>query len=233
MPREHFHRQLESLRALVGELGGLADDQLERAMRALEHHDATLAAAVIADDAAVNARCADADRLCTVLIAEQAPVGGDLRFILASLAVVAELERIADHGVAIARTVARTGGEPSEVGPLLATMASSARRMLEAALAAFDALDPEAARAVGRLDDAVDELQEAAYRLIVGRGDGDPARVARSVTMLWVTHDLERVADRATNIAEQAIYAATGERAELNAHTLPPLKTADPTVLLP
>jgi phosphate transport system protein len=218
MPREHFHRQLEELRSQVAAIGGMADDQLERAVRALEHRDAALAQAVVDGDAEVNARCARAQDFCVVLLAEQAPQAGDLRLILAALAIVAELERIADHATGIAKVVERMGAEPSDVQPLFDTMASRARRMLEAALSAFAHEGATAARAVGTADDEVDELQEAAYRLLIGRAQGDHDQLARAVGMLWATHDLERVADRATNIAEQVIYAATGERVELNAH---------------
>lgn len=217
MPRETFQQELAGLRRAVGELGSDACRQLERAMDALRRRDAALAESVRRDDRAINDTYARLEQHAVALIARQAPMAGDLRLVLASLSTATELERIADHAADIAEVVERTRDAPAfDVPATITQMAERAGAMLRDALAAFDAGDAAAAQALAVADDEVDALEEATYRALIERARSDPPQLEHSVSLVVVAHHIERVADRATNIAEHTVYAASGVLDELN-----------------
>ncbi|MYH40993.1 MAG: phosphate signaling complex protein PhoU [Chloroflexi bacterium] len=220
MPREGFHRDLELLQDQMLELGSMVDRAIDRALTALLERNIPLAEAVVRDDGEVNRMRYDIDTECLALLAQQAPVAGDLRVIVSVLSIVGELERIGDHAEGIARIVIMMADEPL-VKPLvdIPRMADRAQQMLRDSLTAFTERDVEAAYRVGEADDVVDELQERVYHDLVEIMLRDPSAVLPCTHLLWVSHNLERIADRATNVAERAVFAATGTQTEMNIST--------------
>jgi phosphate transport system protein len=218
MPRESFHRELDGLRADIVAMGVRVDEQIDRAARALMQGDVALADAVRRDDATINAEHARIDRRAVALIAEQSPVAGDLRVVLAALFCATELERMADHAADIGEIVMAMRDVPAIDPPRsIARMAERVRRMLRDAIAAYERGDVDGARALARDDDVVDALQEETYRALMDGVSTDGVAVERAIYLALAAHHLERVADRATNIAEQVVYVATGALEELNA----------------
>ena len=220
MPRENFHRQLTAIQDGVLELGSMVDRQIERAMQALLDRDMTLAEAVVRDDAEVNRARYDLDNTCLLLLAQQAPMAVDLRVIVSVLAIASDLERMGDHAEGVASIVVLMADEPV-VKPLvdIPRMAAISREMLRSSLDAFIARNVEAAFEVGRRDDAVDELQDIVYNDLVAIMINDPTTVEPCTHLLWVAHNFERIADRATNIAERVVFTVTGELPQMDVST--------------
>lgn len=220
MPREQFQHNLGLVEQGVLDMGAMVERQTERAMRALADHDLPLAHAVIRDDGEVNRTRFHLDNMCISLLAQQAPMASDLRLIVAVLAMVSDLERMGDHAAGIARIVLTSHDEPS-VAPLteLQEMSRRATHMVLEALDAFADRDIERAERVSSLDDEVDAQYVRLYRQLVQIMAADPDTVEACTHVLWVSHNLERIADRATNLAERVVFMVTGERAELDAST--------------
>lgn len=220
MPREGFHRELDLLQDQMLELGSMVDRAIDRALIALVERDLALAQSVVRDDDEVNRMRYDIDTACLALLAQQAPVAGDLRVVVSVLSIVGELERIGDHAEGIARIVLMMADEPL-VKPLvdIPRMAERGQQMLRDALTAFTERDVAAAQRVGEADDEVDELQERVYHDLIEIMLGDPSAVLPCTHLLWVSHNLERIADRATNVAERAVFMATGAQTEMNVST--------------
>jgi len=220
MPREGFDRELEQLQDQVLELGSMVDRSIDRAIAALVGRDVELAEAVVREDDEVNRARYEIDTACLAMLAQQAPVAGDLRVIVSVLSIVGELERIGDHAEGIGRIVIMMADEPL-VKPLvdIPLMAKRARQMLRDSLTAFSERDVPAARLVGEADDEVDALQEHVYHDLIEIMLRDPSAVVPCTHLLWVSHNLERIADRATNVAERAVFMATGTQTEMNIST--------------
>jgi phosphate transport system protein len=151
------------------------------------------------------------------LVATQAPLARDLRYIFAIMHIATELERMADYADGIAKLTLRIVDEPL-LKPLIdiPRMADIGRELLAAALDAFIEQDAAQARQVAGRDDEVDQLYEQVYRELLTFMIADPRTVPRATHMLWVAHNLERIADRVTNICERTIFAVTGEIEEMN-----------------
>ena len=217
MPREQFQADLDRLQDGFLEMGAMVDRQIERAVQALVDRDPALADAVVRDDSEVNRRRFELDNEAMQLLAQQAPMARDLRVVISVLSMIVDLERMGDHAKGIGAIVQMMSDQPL-VKPLvdIPEMAVRARSMLNNALDAFVAGDTDAAYRVGRADDGVDELQDRVYRDLVDIMIADPSTVEPCTHLLWVTHNLERIADRATNIAERVIFTATGELAEMD-----------------
>lgn len=211
MPREQFHRQIAALQDGVLEMGSMVERAVERAMQALMDRDVVLARSVIDEDKDINAIGFHLQNACISLLAQQAPMAGDLRVIVSVTAIMSDLERMGDHAEGIARIVITMQDEPL-VKPLidLPIMASRATEMLRNAVHAFVEQDVDAAYRVGAADDEVDRLYDQIYADLIQVMVGDPATIEPSTHLLWVAHNLERIADRATNIAERTVYSATG-----------------------
>lgn len=211
MPREQFHRQLEQLKDGVLEMGAMVDRAVERALRALVERDVALASVVVAEDEEIDEVHFNLQNQCLSLLAQQAPMATDLRVIVSVSNIIGDLERMGDHAEGIARIVVMMQDEPL-VKPLIdvPTMAERARTMLKQALQAFIDGDTAAAHEVGRSDDEVDELYDRVYQDLIQVMINDPTTVEPSTHLLWVAHNLERIADRSTNIAEQTVFAVTG-----------------------
>ncbi|MEZ4503023.1 MAG: phosphate signaling complex protein PhoU [Dehalococcoidia bacterium] len=214
--RVHFVEQLESLQRDIRTLAEDVDERLGEAFGVLESRDASLANDIVEGDHAINMRRHELEQECVRLLAEQAPVAGDLRLTVAALFAATELERVGDYAVAIARIASDIPGDASL--PFLGdiqSMGEQARAMLRSAVSALLERDAAVARDLARQDEAVDAAQQEIFARIVDRERVADAFEACAET-LWIVHNIERVADRATNIAERALYVTTGEVAELN-----------------
>lgn len=218
MALTRFAKELAALEADVLELGAMVDRQVERCMRALADGDVLLAHAVVRDDAELNRARFHLDNVCLSLLAQNAPYASDLRLIVAVLGIVTELERAGDHAEGIARIAVMIGGEPPPAAPLdeLATMAEQARAMLRDALDAFARRDLELAYRVGEDDDLVDAAYDGVYQTLIDTMLAKPTTVEPCTRLLWVSHNLERIADRSTNIAERVVFLVTGMLPQMN-----------------
>ena len=212
MPREQFQTDLTHLQDHVLEMGAMVDRQIERSIQALIDRDIALADGVVHDDDEVNRARSRIDNEALLLLAQQAPLAGDLRVVISVLSIIIDLERMGDHAKGIANIVQMMIDEPL-VKPLvdIPEMSTLSRAMLANALDSFIARDTAAAYRVVEADDGVDELQDRVYRDLVEIMIRDPSTIEPSTHLLWIAHNLERIADRATNIAERAIFTVTGE----------------------
>ncbi|MCC6190728.1 MAG: phosphate signaling complex protein PhoU [Anaerolineales bacterium] len=212
-----FDQKLIELRDNILWMGQLVDAAIERSLRALQAQDHTLARQIIADDTAINDLRFTVEEECLTLIATQQPAASDLRVIIAAMNIVNDLERMADHATGIAKTVLRMGNEPL-LKPLvdLPRMASVARDMLRRGLDAFVTHDAAAARQAAGADDEIDHLYKAIFDELLAIMSRDPDSLARGTYLLWCAHNLERIGDRVTNIAERVVFMTTGTMRELN-----------------
>ena len=216
-PRSPFDQKYAAIRDNILRLGQLLDAAIDRSITALKNQDQALARQVIADDTVINDLRFVVEEECLALIATQQPAASDLRSVITAMNVVNDMERMADHAAGIAKTVVRMGDEPL-LKPLvdLPRMANYARDMLERALDAFLAHDTEAARAIAAEDDEIDHLYKTIFDELLGIMARDPSTTSRGTYLLWCAHNLERIGDRVTNIAERIIFMTTGTMKELN-----------------
>lgn len=208
-----------SLRALQGEvlvLGNMVDRQLGRAIEALKQLDGEAARNIIQDDLEVNRKRFDIENRAIELIATQQPMASDLRTLVATLIITEELERMGDYAEGIAKIVLLYGNQPL-LKPLIdiPRMSEQARGMLRRALTAFMERDSDAARAIVKEDDVVDALYDQVYRELLTYMMQDPRTLDRATWLLWAAHNLERFADRVTNICERVVYEVTGQMEEI------------------
>lgn len=217
MAREAFLKQLTHLQDLVLEMGSMVDRAVDRSMTALLDRDAALARTVVENDKTVNALNFECQNEVISLITQQAPMARDLRLVVSVAAIMTDLERMGDHAEGIARIVIMMQDEPL-VKPLIdiPIMAGHAREMLRDAIQAFVDQDVDAAYRVGGRDDEVDGLYDRIYHDLIQIMIGDPSTIEPSTHLLWVAHNLERIADRATNIAERTVYSATGNLPQMD-----------------
>ena len=216
MPRESFDRDLKELQDEVLILGSMVEKAIDRSMGALKKRDLNMARQVVADDSIINQKRFDIEGKCVELIGTQQPMAGDLRIIVAVLHIIVDLERIADYSVGNARIALIIGDEPP-LKPLidLPRMAERAAEMLHSSLNAFINRDAAAARQVITEDDKVDDLYDQVFRELLTFMMEDPKTVTRATRLIWVAHNLERSADRVTNICERVIFVVTGKMEEV------------------
>jgi phosphate transport system protein len=217
MVRVEYNLELENLRGSVVAMSSMADKAIARAMDALQRQDVVLAEQVIIADKAINRQRWAIEDDALRLIATQGPMAGDLRNIASAFQIVTDLERIADHAAGIAKIAIDTSNEPP-LKPLvdLPRMAGIGREMLSEAITAYIEGDAELARRVAERDDEVDDLTDQVYRELLTYMLADPSTINRATRLLWVSHNLERIADRATNICERVVFAVTGALEEIN-----------------
>jgi phosphate transport system protein len=222
-PRSPFDQKYATIRDNLLRMGQLIDAAVDRSITALKNQDQALARQIIADDAAINDLRFVVEEECLALIATQQPAASDLRSVITAMNLVNDMERMADHAAGIAKTVIRMGDEPL-LKPLidLPKMATYARDMLKRALDAFLAHDAEAARAIAAEDDEIDHLYKAIFDELLGIMARDPSTISRGTYLLWCAHNLERIGDRITNIAERIIFLTTGTMTELNIKSTAP-----------
>ena len=206
---------LNDLNEKLLQMSSLVDLMIDRAMTALYDRDIALAAQVIADDLVVNdMRYATEDEALQILATQQ-PMASDLLRVVAAIHIAVELERMGDHASGIASLVKRLDSE-DEIESLhkLPKMAKRARSMVQAGVEAFVACDPDLAWAMIGKDDKIDRQYRRLFQEALNEMRDDDY-IRRATFLLWVGHDLERIGDRATNIAERVIFMATGDHIEV------------------
>jgi phosphate transport system protein len=212
--RATLDKELADLNADIIRLGSMADTAVERAMEALYSRNAELAMRVEQEDGLINDLRFQIEEKCLLVLATQQPVAGDLRTVVSTIHVATELERIADHAAGIARLVGRLESDP-EFDNLhkLPKMAKRARKMLEESITAFVERDTELARVMVGRDDKLDKHYQRLFTETL-QAMRDDDYILRATFLLWVGHDLERIGDRTTNIAERVVFMTTGEFVE-------------------
>ena len=217
MPRETFDRDLQRLQDEVLALGNMVENAIVESVEGLKQRDRDRSQRLIAEDRDVNKRrfAIEADAL--ILIATQQPMATDLRVLAAVIEIAGELERIGDYAKGIAKINLMIGEEPL-IKPLvdLPRMAEKASDMLHRSLEAFVRRDVALARAIPVEDDEVDALYNQVYRELLTFMLTDPRTIDQATYLLWAAHNLERAADRVTNICERVIFTVTGEMREMN-----------------
>jgi len=217
MAREGFHKRIKELERDVLELGEMVITAIDRSIEALKNLDDKGAKRVVENDAQVNKKRWALEDKCVDLIATQQPVASDLREIIAVLSIVRDLERIGDYAEGIGKIVLMHGDQPL-VKPLvyIPQMAEKAVSMLRRSLDAFIKRDAKLAREICAQDDEVDKLHDQAYHDLLSRMIDNPSVITRATYLIWAAHNVERIADRATNISESVVYLVTGTPGEMN-----------------
>jgi phosphate transport system protein len=207
----HFHEELRALRERLGAMGALVEARARDAITALLERRADLAALVASGDRAINDLELEIDDLAITLLALQSPLASDLRMVRSIIRVNADLERIGDQAVNIAHAVIRLLAKPA-LEPMadVTRLADVACDMLHEAVTAFSSQNTAAARAVLSRDDEADALRDVIFRTLLARMIEDPDTVERSLGLILISRSLERIADHATNIAEDLIFVVEG-----------------------
>jgi phosphate transport system protein len=220
MTREQYAHQLKDLRSSVVGMASMVDKAINNAVAALVQQDVPLAQQVVAEDRAINEHRWQTEEQALLLIATQAPMAKDLRTIAAAIHIVTDLERMADHAAGIAKIAIQTADrEPLKPLIDIPRMSEIARAMLHDVITAYIEDDQAAARAIVTRDDAVDGLYEQIYRELLTFMLADPTTIDQATHLLWAAHNLERIADRVTNICERVVFAVTGTLEELAVST--------------
>ncbi len=216
--RTVFHKKLEEIQNEILLMGSMVEKAILRSVEALKTRDLKLAQQVIADDKHINAKRFEIEDKCIQLIATQQPMASDLRIIMAVANVIAELERIGDYAEGIAKIVLMVGDEPP-LKPLIdiPRMAERTADMLRRSIQTFINRDAAAARQIAAEDDDVDDLYNQVFRELLSFMAEDPRTITRATRLIWVAHNLERSADRVTNICERVVFTITGKMEEIGA----------------
>jgi phosphate transport system protein len=215
--RTTFYREMERLQDEVLVLGSMVEKATLRAVDALKARDTAAAHAIEADDILINRKRFEIEEAALLLIATQQPMATDLRRLAAMVHIVTDLERMGDYAAGIAHICIEIADDPL-IKPLIdiPRMADKAASMLRRALDAFIARDVAAAEEIGAEDDEVDALYQQVYRELLMLMLANPRTIDQATHLLWVAHNLERVADRVQNICERIVFVATGRMREFS-----------------
>jgi phosphate transport system protein len=207
MERHHFEEELAALKQRLLHMGALVEGQTYKALVALMERRAELADEVVRSDKQVNDLQIEIDDRCIKILALQQPMATDLRLITSAMKMGADLERIGDQAVNIAETAIKLLAHPP-LKPVIdiAEMAETAQKMTKDALDAFVRRDAALARAVLERDDRVDQLKDRVFRLLLTYMMADPGTIERALGLILISRNLERIADHATNVAEDVIF---------------------------
>jgi phosphate transport system protein len=205
----HFDQELEALKAQLLQMGGRAEAVIQKAVEALKRRDPALARSVFEDDKAIDHLENEIEERCVRLLALRQPMASDLRFITAALKISNDLERVGDHAVNIAGSAIRLTEQPA-LKPLvdIPRMAQMAAAMLRDALDAYVRRDTATARRLCARDDEVDDVNRQLFRELISFMIEDPTTITRAMELVLVARNLERVADLATNVAEEVVFIA-------------------------
>lgn len=216
MPRVDYEKELRALQDELLMLGSMVEKAITKSVDALKRRDVETSKQVISEDDAIDELRFKLEDKCVEIIATQQPIAKDLRVVFSILHMAVELERMGDYAEGIAKIGIMIGQEPP-LKPLIdiPIMADKAVSLLRRSLNAFLNRDVEEAKKVCKDDDDVDNLYDQVYRELLLFMIQDPKTIQRATYLLWVAHDLERTADRATNIAERVIYMVTGKMSEI------------------
>ncbi|MGQ9683364.1 MAG: phosphate signaling complex protein PhoU [Anaerolineae bacterium] len=217
MTRETFDLELRRLQDSLLDLGSQVQEAMAGAIAGLVARDLDKASEIMAQDAVINAHRFALEEQCLLLIATQQPLASDLRIVAAVLDITSNLERMADHAKGIAKITIMLGRQPL-IKPLvdIPVMAQKARQMLAEALDAFVHRDVQAARALPKRDDEIDAYYDQIYRELLSHMLAAPRTINQATLLLWIAHNIERFADRVTNICERVVFTVTGELRELD-----------------
>jgi len=217
MPRQTLDREIHHLQDEVLLLGSMVEQALLNAIDALKRRDLEASRRVYNDDNLINEKRYAIENRVLILFATQQPIAHDLRFLAAILEVITELERMGDYAKGIAKINVLIGQDDVAI-PIreISRMGDLAVGMLHRALSAFIAEDVSMAYRIPREDDQVDELYNQVYRKLVAAMIADPDIIDQANYMMWVVHNIERTADRVTNICERTVFIATGELLEID-----------------
>jgi phosphate transport system protein len=217
MPRATFERYLSEIEEDMLVLAGMVERAIDRSIDALRNRDTELARVVIVEDMDINRKRYETEEKCLELLALQQPMARDLRTIVAILHVVVDLERMGDHAEGIAKIAIMLADEaPLKPYIDIPRMAEVAVRMLRGSIESFKMRDVDMARRVCDEDDEVDALYDQVYRELITFMINDPKTIERATHITWIAHNLERIADRVTNICERVVYMVQGRMEELN-----------------
>ena len=216
MIRKTFENEMQQVKDEILVLGSMVETAILDTVEALKKRDIKESEKILAADKEINKKRFEIESQLMILIATQQPMAHDLRLLASSMEIISELERMGDYAKGIANINIRMGDQPL-LKPLIDVprMAQKSADMLHRALTAFVNEDVEAAKAIPIEDDEVDALYNQVYRELMTFVIADPKSIERANWLLWVTHNLERVADRVTNICERTIFIATGEMSEI------------------
>ena len=209
-----FDEDIKHLRALISQMGGLAEEAISDAMTALERGDVALAKQVRAKDKAIDAIEAEVEKLAVRVIALRAPMADDLRDCVAALKIAGVVERIGDYAKNIAKRVPlihTSGSERIEAISVIPAMAQLASERVHEVLDAFSARDAEGAIRVIERDNRLDDFYDSIFRTLVTYMVENPRTVSEVAHLLFVAKNIERIGDHATNVAEMVYFAATGQ----------------------
>lgn len=214
--RATYDREYEEICQDLVLMGQNVENAIELAMTALVEGDIPLAHEVIANDEPINQLRFKIEEACLVLIATQQPTASDLRAVVAVMHIVVELERMGDHAAGIAKTVTLMQEEPIlKTLKKIIKMADLSEKMLKDCLQAFIKRDSEWAKQIAAQDKAMDDLYRSVFDKLLSVMADNKKLITRATYLLWCAHNLERIADRVTNIAEQVIFMSTGAMSEL------------------
>lgn len=208
-----FNEDLEKVRNAVLAMGGLVEQQFDRAIEALENADSELGLRVANDDYKINQMEVQIDEECSRILATRAPTASDLRLIIAVLKTITDLERMGDEAERIAELAARLAGQerPSTNYREVRNLARHVKQMIRETLDAFARLDSDSALEVIKADDVVDEEYEAIYRQCITFMMEDPRTITRVLDSTWMARSLERIGDHAKNICEYVVFMVHGK----------------------
>jgi phosphate transport system protein len=222
MIRKTFEHELQQVKDDILVLGSMVEQATLDAMDALKKRDVKSSEKIYEQDRVINEKRFAIENQCMILIATQQPMARDLRLLASMLDVASEMERMGDYAKGVATINIRMGDQPL-LKPLidLPRMAAKAADMLHRALTAFINDDVETARAIPQEDDEVDALYDQIYRELMTFVIADPKTIERANYLLWAAHNMERMADRVTNICERTVFVVTGEIKELQTTSSP------------
>jgi phosphate transport system protein len=218
MPRETLDKDIAQLMDEVLILGSMVEQSMLSAVAALRKRDLTAAHAIYNSDKSVNEKRYALENAIIILIATQQPMARDLRKLAAVLEVTGELERMGDYAKGICKIVLKLGSSFSPINLNdIEHMANKATSMLHRALSAFVKEDAQLANSIPLEDDEIDKLYTKVYDDLVNAMTKEPGIIEHTTRYLWVAHNLERMADRVTNICERTVFIATGDLMEIDA----------------
>jgi phosphate transport system protein len=215
--RAKLDDDLAKLKDSILRLGAMVDRAIGRAMEALVEQDMVLAREVMDEDEAINEMRFDIEGLCLRTIATQQPTASDLRAVVAAMNMVSDLERMGDHATGIAKSVIRNEGEPMlSIPPDITRIAEQVRTMLRNALQAYRDQDLDLAHEVAAMDDEIDQQYRKLFGDLLETMANKPMKSGAGIRLQFASHNLERIADRATNLVERVIFQYSGQMQELN-----------------
>jgi phosphate transport system protein len=215
--RSVLEKEMTQIRDNLLRLASLVDQAIDRATRALQEHDASLAQLIIDEDKNLNQLRYQVENDCLHVFATQQPLASDLRAIVAAVNIVVDLERMGDHAEGMSKALVRE--DANAVGELvidLPRMSESCREMLRLAMDAFLKGDVDKAKEVALMDDELDHMYNQIFSDLIDQMLTGGLPVSRGTYQLWAAHNLERIGDRVTNICERVEFASTGYMQDMN-----------------